>query len=112
MFAEDIDLLPAGTVQSIVNNCLEYNQSPFDLFGSLFRQMNSPKPAPAGRFKGRLHFGTFSNFSLFGRPRARHLLRLAAQPLSKNDGTLEKAASMANRASTRTTQFMIAAATK
>jgi hypothetical protein len=47
MFAEDIDLLPAGTVQSIVNDCLEYNQSPFDLFGSLFRQMNSPKPAPA-----------------------------------------------------------------
>jgi hypothetical protein len=54
MFAEDIDLLPAGTVQSIVNDCLEYNQSPFDLFGSLFRQMNSPKPAPAGRFKGGL----------------------------------------------------------
>jgi hypothetical protein len=33
MFAEDIDLLPSGTVQTIVNDCLEHGQSPFDLFG-------------------------------------------------------------------------------
>ena len=62
MFAEDIDLLPAGTVQTIVDDCLERNQSPFDLFGGLFRQMNSSVPAQAGRFKGIRYFngGLFS----------------------------------------------------
>lgn len=62
MFAEDIDLLPSGTVQSIVNDCLDHNQSPFDLFGGLFRQMNSPNPATAGRFRNIRYFngGLFS----------------------------------------------------
>jgi hypothetical protein len=62
MFAEDIDLLPAGTVQSIVDDCLERNQSPFDLFGGLFRQMNNSVPARAGRFKAIRYFngGLFS----------------------------------------------------
>lgn len=56
MFAEDIDLLPSGTVLQIVNDCLESNQSPFDLFGGLFRQMNTSSPAKAGRFKGIRYF--------------------------------------------------------
>ena len=62
MFAEDIDLLPAGTVQGIVNACLENKQSPYDLFGGLFQQMNNPTPAAGGRFKGVRYFngGLFS----------------------------------------------------
>jgi hypothetical protein len=62
MFAEDIDLLPAGTIQGIVNDCLENKQSPYDLFGGLFQQMNNPTPAAGGRFKGVRYFngGLFS----------------------------------------------------
>lgn len=62
MFAEDIDLLPAGTVTSIIRDCLEHGQSSYDLFGGLFKQMNDPKPATAGRFKGVPYFngGLFS----------------------------------------------------
>lgn len=62
MFAEDIDLLPAGTVTSIIKDCLEHGQSSYDLLGGLFRQMNDPKPATAGRFKGVPYFngGLFS----------------------------------------------------
>jgi len=56
MFAEDIDLLPAGTVKGIVDDCLEGKQSSYDLFGALFKQMNSPTPAPSGRFKGVRYF--------------------------------------------------------
>jgi hypothetical protein len=52
MFAEDIDLLPANTVHSLVTDCLEHGQSSYDLFGELFRQMNNPVPARGGRFKG------------------------------------------------------------
>ena len=62
MFAEDIDLLPAGTIQGIVNDCLEHKQSSYDLFGGLFQQMNNPTPATGGRFKGVRYFngGLFS----------------------------------------------------
>lgn len=62
MFAEDIDLLPAGTVTSIIKDCLEHGQSSYDLLGGLFKQMNDPKPATAGRFKGVPYFngGLFS----------------------------------------------------
>jgi hypothetical protein len=56
MFAEDIDLLPAGTIAGIVNDCIEHKQSSFDLFGGLFHQMNSPTPATGGRFKGVRYF--------------------------------------------------------
>ena len=51
MFAEDIDLLPAGTIQTLATDCLERDQNAFDLFGGLFRQMNSPVPAAGGRFQ-------------------------------------------------------------
>ena len=61
MFAEDIDLMPAATVQSIYRDCIENGQSPYDLFGSLFRQMNDPKAAEASRFKGvRFQWWAFS----------------------------------------------------
>ena len=62
MFAEDIDLLPAGTVQGIIDDCLESKQSSYDLFGGLFNQMNNPAPATSGRFKGVRYFngGLFS----------------------------------------------------
>jgi hypothetical protein len=62
MFAEDIDLLPSATVISLVNDCLDHGQSPYDLFGGLFGQMNSPQPAAGGRFKNVPYFngGLFS----------------------------------------------------
>lgn len=62
MFAEDIDLLPSATVKKIADDCVVYNQSSYDLFGGLFKQMNDPKPAEAGRFRGVRYFngGLFS----------------------------------------------------
>ncbi|MBS0251299.1 MAG: class I SAM-dependent DNA methyltransferase, partial [Proteobacteria bacterium] len=51
MFAEDIDLLPANTVTHIVRDCLKHGQNAYDLFGGLFSQMNTKKPATAGRYK-------------------------------------------------------------
>ncbi|WP_323760551.1 class I SAM-dependent DNA methyltransferase [Maricaulis sp.] len=56
MFAEDIDLLPSGTVVNIVYDCLNNGQSSFDLFGGLFRQMDTEEPAKGGRFKGVRYF--------------------------------------------------------
>ena len=56
MFAEDIDLLPSGTVQGLVNDCVDHKQSSYDLFGGLFQQMNNPTPAPGGRYKGVRYF--------------------------------------------------------
>jgi N-6 DNA Methylase/Type I restriction enzyme R protein N terminus (HSDR_N) len=56
MFAEDIDLLPAGTIKGIVDDCLENKQSSYDLLGGLFRQMDNPTPATGGRFKGIRYF--------------------------------------------------------
>ena len=51
MFAEDIDLMPAGTTIRLVQDCLQHGQNAYDMFGGLFRQMNTKKPATAGRFK-------------------------------------------------------------
>lgn len=56
MFAEDIDLLPAGTVYSIVDACRHHGQKSYDLFGGLFNQMNNPTPANGGRFKNVRYF--------------------------------------------------------
>jgi type II restriction/modification system DNA methylase subunit YeeA len=55
MFAEDVDLMPAGTMSRIVNDCFA-GASSYDLMGGLFVQMNSPTPATAGRFKGVPYF--------------------------------------------------------
>jgi SAM-dependent methyltransferase len=62
MFAEDIDLLPAGTITSLVRDCRESGQSSYDMLGGLFRQMNDPTPARGGRFQGVPYFngGLFS----------------------------------------------------
>jgi hypothetical protein len=63
MFAEDIDLLPSGTIKGIVDDCLDSKQSSYDLFGGLFNQMNNAAPAKGGRFKGVRYFngGLFAN---------------------------------------------------
>lgn len=55
MFSEDVDLMPRGVVSRLTKDCFE-GQSSFDLFGGLFRQMNSDKPAAAGRFKDVPYF--------------------------------------------------------
>jgi hypothetical protein len=62
MFAEDIDLLPANTVVTLIDDCLNNGQSSYDMFKSLFQQMNSPQKATAGRFKDVRYFngGLFS----------------------------------------------------
>ncbi len=56
MFAEDIGLLPAGTVYSLADDCLNKGQNSYDLFGGLFTQMNTKKPAAGGRFKNVPYF--------------------------------------------------------
>ncbi|CDI09830.1 DNA methyltransferase [Agrobacterium pusense] len=56
MFAEDIDLMPSGTVTQIARDCLYNGQSSYDLFNQLFSQMNSKKPATGGRFVGVPYF--------------------------------------------------------
>lgn len=62
MFAEDIDLLPSGTMISLIDDCLTKSLSSYDLLGGLFRQMNSVTPASGGRFKDVRYFngGLFS----------------------------------------------------
>lgn len=62
MFAEDIDMMPAGTTIKLVQDCLEHGQNSYDMFGGLFNQMNSKKGAQGGRFKGIPYFngGLFS----------------------------------------------------
>ena len=62
MFAEDIDLLPKDTIVSIVDDCLNHNQSSHDLFKGLFQQMDDETPAKAGRYKSVPYFngGLFS----------------------------------------------------
>lgn len=65
MFAEDIDMMPAGTMIRLVQDCLEHGQNSYDMFGGLFRQMNTPKLAPGGRYKGIPYFngGLFPRLS-------------------------------------------------
>lgn len=62
MFAEDIGLLPANIVYNIAKDCWAKGQSAYDLFGGLFRQMDSKHPAKAGRFQKVPYFngGVFS----------------------------------------------------
>jgi N-6 DNA Methylase len=55
MFAEDVDLVPRGTVSTIVDDCFK-GESSYDLFGGLFRQMNAQVPARAGRYRGVPYF--------------------------------------------------------
>jgi hypothetical protein len=61
LFAEDIDLLPRGFFSELIDDCIS-GESSFDLFGDLFRWMNSPRPPGGGRFKavGYFNGGLFS----------------------------------------------------
>ena len=65
-FSEDINLLPNHLFTRILKECLDHKDPPahaFDLLSGMFRQMNNPKPAPGGRFKGIRYFngGIFSD---------------------------------------------------
>jgi type II restriction/modification system DNA methylase subunit YeeA len=51
MFAQGIDMMPSGLFTDLVEECRTGKASTYDLFGQLFRQMNSKTPARAGRFK-------------------------------------------------------------
>ena len=81
MFAEDIDLLPAGTITAIARDCIERRGSSYDLFGGLFRQMNDPAPAPAGRYAGVPYF----NGGLFAITEAVELNLLELEMISDPD---------------------------
>ena len=61
MFAEDVDLMPRGTVAGLCH-AARSGGSTFDLFGGLFRQMNSAERARGGRYKDIPYFngGLFS----------------------------------------------------
>lgn len=50
LFAEDFNLLPKGLFSSLIADAVE-GENTFDLFGQLFRQMDSKQKARGGRFK-------------------------------------------------------------
>jgi hypothetical protein len=52
MFSEDFGLLPKGLFTELIRECRTGEGSTYDLFGALFRQMNSPAPA-----RGVLRYG-------------------------------------------------------
>ncbi len=82
MFGEDIDLLPAGMVTGIVRDCLEHNQSSFDLLGGLFRQMDTALPVKSGRFAGVPYF----NGGLFSHVDPIELTKFELELIGGNDG--------------------------
>jgi hypothetical protein len=94
MFAEDIDLLPSGTIKSIVDDCLENKQSSYDLFGGLFRQMENSTPATDGRFKGIRYF----NGGLFEKIEPIELGRFDLELLGAEGGAATKDWSKVNPA--------------
>lgn len=94
MFAEDIDLLPSGTIQGIVDDCLESKQSSYDLFGGLFQQMNNATPAKGGRFKGVRYF----NGGLFASIEPIELSRFELELLGGEQGAATKDWSKVNPA--------------
>lgn len=62
LFAEDFDLLPRGLFSGLIEDCRAEQASAFDLFGSLFSQMNNREQARGGRFRNVDYFngGLFS----------------------------------------------------
>jgi SAM-dependent methyltransferase len=62
MFAQNIDMIPRGLFTDLVDECRDGKKSTYDVFGSLFHQMNEKTPARAGRFKNIPYFngGLFS----------------------------------------------------
>lgn len=55
LFSEDFGILPQYIFTELIRDC-QKGQSTHDLFGSLFRQMASEKPAHGGRFKDVKYF--------------------------------------------------------
>jgi len=55
LFSEDFGLLPPFIFSELIRDC-QRGQSSYDLFGGLFRQMASEKPARGGRFKNVKYF--------------------------------------------------------
>lgn len=55
LFAEDVGLLPDGMMTQILRDCVG-GASASELIGGLFRQMNDPRPAPAGRYRNVAYF--------------------------------------------------------
>lgn len=95
MFAEDIDLMPAATIRSIYDDCVHKGLSAYDLFGSLFRQMNDRNAADAGRFMGVRYF----NGGLFAKVEPLELDRFQLDLIGKEDeGAATKDWSMVNPA--------------
>ena len=55
LFSEDFGLLPKFIFSELIRDC-QKGQSTYDLFGALFNQMASEKPARGGRFKDVKYF--------------------------------------------------------
>lgn len=55
MFAEDVDLMPRGTIAGLCDSARK-GEGSFDLFGGLFAQMNRAERARGGRFKDIPYF--------------------------------------------------------
>lgn len=56
MFAEDMDLLPSGMVHRLVEASRKGRGNSYDLFGGLFRQMNTRETARGGIFQDVPYF--------------------------------------------------------
>ncbi|MCA3511809.1 MAG: class I SAM-dependent DNA methyltransferase [Rhodobacter sp.] len=81
MFAEDIDMMPAGTTLRLVQDCLEHGQNSYDVFGGLFQQMNNKTAAKGGRYKGVPYF----NGGLFATVAPVELTKKELELLGKKD---------------------------
>lgn len=81
MFAEDIDMMPAGTTIRLVQDCLEHGQNSYDVFGGLFQQMNNKVAAKGGRYKGVPYF----NGGLFATVAPVELTKKELELLGKKD---------------------------
>jgi hypothetical protein len=56
LFAEDIGLLPRDLFTNLLQDCIERPHDSYNLLHGLFTQMNTPRPAPGGRFQGVRYF--------------------------------------------------------
>lgn len=82
LVSEDMELLPGQVLTRLIADCREKGESAYDLIGGLFRQMNSPLPARAGRFTGVPYFngGLFSEIDPIDLlPAELEMLALAAE---------------------------------
>lgn len=74
MFGEDTGLLPSGLFVELLDEARQHPERSYDLFGGLFRQMNTPEPARGGRYRGVPYF----NGGLFA----------AVEPVELSEGEL------------------------